>query len=82
MNATIRFEHQIAVKLLASLEIESVKNFFNASEFINRLEFGEFVKHFVNSPYIHYVSGLLRSMKMRYYCCWNLLRRMARKFFD
>ncbi len=51
-NATIRFEYQIAVKIQ---EIESVKNFFNASEFINRSEFGEFVKHFINNPYIHYV---------------------------
>jgi PAS domain S-box-containing protein len=51
-NATIRFEHQIAAK---TQEIESVKNFFNASEFVSRSEFGEFVKHFVNNPYIHYV---------------------------
>jgi PAS domain S-box-containing protein len=51
-NATIRFEHQIAAKMQ---EIESVKNFFNASEFVSKSEFREFVKYFVNNPYIHYV---------------------------
>ncbi len=45
-NATIKFEYEIAVKIK---EIEAVNNFFNASNFVDRLEFREFVKGFVDN---------------------------------
>ncbi len=44
-NMTIIFEHQIAAKIN---EIEAVKRFFNASEFVDRSEFREFVKDFID----------------------------------
>jgi len=46
-NTTIRFEHQIQSKIH---EVEAVKSFFNASEFVDRNEFEEFVKDFVDNP--------------------------------
>lgn len=49
-NATIKFEHEIAVKIK---EIEAVKSFFDASEFVDRLEFREFVKNFVDNSSTH-----------------------------
>ena len=51
-NTTIRFEHQIAFKIQ---EMEAVKNLFNASNFVDRLEFREFVKYFVNDTSVHYI---------------------------
>lgn len=52
-NITIRFEHKIAVKIH---EMEAIKSFFNASEFVDRLEFREFVKDFFGNSSTHSIQ--------------------------
>jgi CHASE1-domain containing sensor protein len=56
-NATIKFEHEIAVKIK---EIEAVKSFFDASDFISRLEFREFVKNFVDNSSTHSLQWVFK----------------------
>ncbi len=56
-NATIKFEHEITVKIK---EIEAVKSFFDASDFISRLEFREFVKNFVDNSSTHSLQWVFK----------------------
>jgi len=56
-NTTIKFEYEIAVKIK---EIEAVKSFFEASDFISRLEFREFVKNFADSSSTHSLQWVFK----------------------